>query len=296
MKKKIIAVIGATGVQGKGVIKGLLQNENFVIRAVSRKPENYAGKAHEVVFGDLKQESNLETAFKDAYGVFVVTNFWDPEGANEIAQGTNAIIAAKKCGVEHFVWSTLPNVETISKGKIDVPHFTGKAKVDELVKGAGFRYYTFVQPPFYYQNLLNGMVTAQDIGNGKTGWALPLNPNSKGIHMADIDDFGLVVAGALSNPERVGSGEYLSVAAELNSFNDIIDTFKSLGYNYDYNEVPKDEFSKMFDGAFEIAQTYKYFEEHIYMGPNSEQRIDLAKEIAGGRLNSLQNWLKQNLN
>ena len=205
MDKKIIAVIGATGVQGKGVIDGLLKNDNFIIRAITRNPEKYTGKAHGAVFGDLTQESSLNTAFKDAYGVFAVTNFWEPGGADEIAQGTNAIKAAKNAGIKHFVWSTLPNVELISGGKIDVPHFTGKAKVDEAVKNAGFKYHTYVQPPFYYQNL-NGMLSPIDLGNGKKGWAMPLDPSKKVIHMADINDLGLVVAGALLHPEKAGNG------------------------------------------------------------------------------------------
>ena len=293
MEKKIIAVIGATGVQGKGVINGLLKNDNFIVRAVTRNPEKYSGKAPEAVFGDLTQENTLETAFKDAYGVFAVTNFWESGGADEIAQGTNAINAAKISGVKHFVWSTLPNVEIISDGKIDVPHFTGKAKVDEIVKNAGFKYHTFVQPPFYFQNL-NGMLSPQDLGNGKKGWAMPLDPTKKVIHMADINDLGLVVAGALLSPEKVGNGEYLSVAAELNSFNDVLSAFKANGDIYEMMYVSEEEYSKMFEGAYEIAQTYKYFEAHTYMGPNSEGQITLAKETAGGNFNSLKNWIKEN--
>ena len=293
MEKKIIAVIGATGVQGKGVIDGLLKNDNFIVRAVTRNPEKYSGKAHEAVFGDLTQEETLNTAFENAYGVFAVTNFWEPGGADEIVQGTNAINAAKKSGVEHFVWSTLPNVEIISGGKIDVPHFTGKAKVDEIVKNAGFKYHTFVQPPFYFQNL-NGMLCPQDLGNGKKGWAMPLDSTKKVIHMADINDLGLVVAGALLDPEKVGNGEYLSVAAELNSFNDVLSAFKENGHDYEMMFVPEEEYSKMFEGAYEIAQTYKYFEAHTYMGPNSEGQITLAKETAGGSFNPLQNWIKNN--
>ena len=293
MEKKIIAVIGATGVQGKGVINGLLKSNNFIVRAITRNPEKYSGKAHEAVFGDLTQENTLETAFKGAYGVFAVTNFWEPGGADEIAQGTNAINAAKKSGVKHFVWSTLPNVEIISDGKIDVPHFTGKAKVDEIVKNAGFKYHTFVQPPFYFQNL-NGMLSPQDLGNGKKGWAMPLDPTKKVIHMADINDLGLVVAGALLDPDKVGNGEYLSVAAELNSFNDVLSAFKENGHDYEMTVIPEEEYSKMFEGAYEIAQTYKYFEAHTYMGPNSEAQIQLAKEIATEEFTSLNEWIKQN--
>ena len=134
MEKKIIAVIGATGSQGKGVINSILKDGTFKARAITRNPEKYNGKADEVVKGDLTDLASLTEAFKNAHGVFVVTNFW--EGADEIAQGKIAIQAAKDAGVNHFIWSTLPNVEKISNGKFDVPHFTGKAKVDELVKNA----------------------------------------------------------------------------------------------------------------------------------------------------------------
>jgi len=52
---------------------------------------------------------------------------------------TAAVRAAKDAGVKHFVWSTLPNAEAISGGKFHLPHFTGKAKVDGVVKEAGLQ-------------------------------------------------------------------------------------------------------------------------------------------------------------
>lgn len=291
MEKKIIAVIGATGSQGKGVIYSILKNGTFKARAITRNPEKYNGKADEVVKGDLTDLTSLTEAFKNAHGVFVVTNFW--EGADEIAQGKIAIKAAKDAGVNHFIWSTLPNVEKISNGKFDVPHFTGKAKVDELVKNAGFKNYTFVQPPFYFQNL-TGQMGAQTQQDGSLGWTLPINPTVKGIHMSDINDLGKVVAGAFLNPEKVGKGNYLSLATELNSFNDILDIFKSNRKEYIFNQVPVEVFSTFFQGAGEIAQMLAYFEAHTYMGPNSEAQIKLAKEIATEEFTSLNDWIKQN--
>jgi hypothetical protein len=106
-----------------------------------------------------------------AHGVFLVTTSW-LEGTDEVKQATAAVRAA---GVKHFIWSTLPDVEAISGGKFDVPHFAGKAKIDRIVKEAGFAHHTFVIAPFFYQNLV-GPLAPQKQADGSMGWALPLDP------------------------------------------------------------------------------------------------------------------------
>lgn len=291
MEKKIIAVIGATGSQGKGVINSILKDGTFEARAITRNPEKYSGKADQVVKGDLTDLTLLTEAFKGAHGVFVVTNFW--EGADEIAQGKIAIQAAKNAGVNHFIWSTLPDVEKISNSKFDVPHFTGKAKVDDLVKNAGFKNYSFVQPPFYYQNF-SGMLGAQPKQDGSIGWTLPIDPNKKVIHMSDINDLGKVVTGAFLNPEKVGQGSYLALATEVNSFNEIIAAYKANGKEYSFTQVPGELFSTFFEGAKEISEMMAYFEAHSYMGPNSENNIQQANAISTESFTSLNEWIKNN--
>ena len=291
MEKKIIAVVGATGLQGKGVVNALINEGTFKVRAITRNPGKYEGNANEVVQGDLTDLESLTNAFKGAHGVFVVTNFW--EGADELAQGRIAVEAAKNANVKHFIWSTLPNVEVISTGKFVVPHFTGKAKVDEIVKNAGFANYTFVQPPFYFQNF-TGQLAAQQKQDGSMGWTLPIDPSKKVIHMSDINDLGKVVAGAFLNPEKVGNGSYLSLATELYSFNDVLEVYKANGKEYSFNHVPTEVFSSFFEGAGEIAQMLAYFESHTYMGPNSDTRIQLANEISTEPFTPLNEWIKQN--
>ena len=292
MNKKIVGVIGATGLQGKGVVNALVNEGTFYVRAITRNPEKYSGKADEAVYGDLNNVQSLKDAFKNAYGVFVVTNFW--EGAEEIAQGKNAVDAAKAAGIEHFIWSTLPDVESISNGEFEVPHFTQKAKVDELVRSAVFKYYTFVQPPFYFQNLIQLMAPQPKL-DGTTGWVLPIDPTKKIFHMADINDLGKVVTGALLRPEKAGNGAYLSLATELNSFNDIIKAYKAYGKEYSFTQVPAEVFSTFFEGAKEVAEMLGYFEKYTYMGPNSERQIEMAKEIATNELVPLDKWVHQNI-
>src|SRR6202142_3588176 len=133
--RKLIAVIGATGQQGGGVVRALQASAEFKVRALTRNPDKHRQLADEVVKADLDRPETLEAAFKGAYGVFLVTNFREKD-TDERKQARAAVRAAKDAGVKHFVWSTLPNVEAISGGKFDVPHFAGKAKIDRIVAEA----------------------------------------------------------------------------------------------------------------------------------------------------------------
>ena len=209
--RKMIAVIGATGQQGGAVLRALQASGQFKVRALTRDPGKHRELAAEVVEADLDRPETLKAAFEGAHGVFLVTNFWE-EGTDELKQATAAVRAAKDAGVKHFTWSTLPDVEAISGGKFHVPHFTGKARVDRIVKEAGFAHHTFVIAPFFYQNL-SGALAPQKQEDGTLGWALPLDPTVRGIHMGDIRELGDIVAGAFAHPDQAGSGEYLPFSA-----------------------------------------------------------------------------------
>ena len=110
-KKKVIAVIGATGHQGGAVLRALQAGGQFQVRALTRNPGKHRDLALEVVEADLNRPDTLQPAFAGAHGVFLVTSFWQ-EGTDEFTQGTAAVRAAKAAGVEHFIWSTLPHVES----------------------------------------------------------------------------------------------------------------------------------------------------------------------------------------
>src|SRR5258708_9976814 len=182
--RKLIAVIGATGQQGGGVLRALQASSQFKLRALTRDTDKHRNLAEEVVAADLNRPESLEAAFKAAHGVFLVTNFWE-EGANEVKQATAAVRAAKEADVKHFIWSTLPNVEAISRGKFHLPHFTGKAKIDRIVKEAGFANHTFVFAPYYSLHLVCPLAP-QKQADGSVAWALPLVPNLRCAHIGPI--------------------------------------------------------------------------------------------------------------
>jgi uncharacterized protein YbjT (DUF2867 family) len=290
--QKLIAVVGATGQQGGAVVRALQAGNQFKVRALTRNPTKHHELADEVIQADLNRPETLTAAFEAAHGVFLVTNFWE-EGTDEVEQATAAIRAAKDAGVKHFVWSTLPDVEEISGGKLHVPHFTGKAKVDRIVKEAGFANHTFVIAPFYYQNLI-GVLAPQKQTDESVGWALPLDPSVRSIHMGDITELGDIVAGAFAHPDQAGHGEYLPLVGDFLSFNEIIDMLDRQRHNFSFNQVPKEVFAGLFPGAAEIAEMFGYFQAHTYLGSDSRDQIALADKIAGRQPTKLSAWAQVN--
>jgi uncharacterized protein YbjT (DUF2867 family) len=290
--KKVIAVVGATGQQGSAVVRALQAGNQFKVRALTRNPAKHRELADEVVEADLNRPETLKRVFEGGHGVFLVTNFQE-HGAGELKQATAAVHAAKDAGVKHFVWSTLPDVEAITGGKLHVPHFTGKAKVDRIVKEAGFANHTFVIAPFYYQNLI-GVLAPQKQTDGSASWALPLDPTVRSIHMGDITELGDIVAGAFAHPGQAGHGEYLPLVGDFMSFNEIIDTLNRQGHNLSFHQVPKDVFAGFFPGAAEIAEMFAYFQAHTYLGSDSRDQIALANKVAGRQPTQFSAWARVN--
>src|SRR2546430_8633495 len=233
--KKLIAVIGATGQQGGAVVRALQASSQFKVRALSRNPVKHRDLADEVVEADLNRPDILQPAFEGAHGVFLVTTS-SLEGTDEFAQGTAAVRAAKAEGVKHFIWSTLPDVKAISGGKVHVPHFTSKAKVDSIVKDAGIANHTFAIAPFFYQNLAGAMAPQQQ-ADGSMGWALPLDPSVRCIHMGDIRELGEIVAGGFLHPEQGRHGGYMSPGGGFLSLYEIVGPLNRQGHKFSVQQV-----------------------------------------------------------
>lgn len=293
-EKQLIAVFGASGNQGGGVVRALSQGGRFRVRALSRDPAGYEGPADEVVAADLERPQTLAAALEGAYGVFLVTNFWQA-GTDEIKQAEAAVQAAKAADVQHLIWSTLPDVEAISGGEFKVPQFTGKAKVDSIVRKAGFSRHTFVIPPAYYQNFV-GPYGPQAQPDGSLGWTLPIDPAVRCLHMGDIGELGDLVAGAFAHPEETGDGAYLPLVGDFMSFNDLVDTFNGLGLKVTFTQVPREAYAGFFPGADALGETLAYYQTYTYLGPGSHDAgITLANRVAGKTPTPFAVWARDRL-
>lgn len=104
---KLVVIVGATGKQGGSVIRALLNDptarSTFKLRGITRdvtKPAAQAltAKGVEMVSGDLGDKASIEKAFKDAYAVYAVTDYWAKMDKEvEVGQGKLLADAAKVC-------------------------------------------------------------------------------------------------------------------------------------------------------------------------------------------------------
>src|SRR5215207_204888 len=198
MNNKIIAVTGATGQQGGAVARKLLA-DGWQVRALTRdtdKPAAHelASLGAELAAGDMANRSELDAAFKGAYGVFSVQNFWLPNVGfeGEVRQGENVADASKAAGVQHLVYSS---VGAAHRG-MGQKHFESKWLIEQHIQSLDLPY-TILRPTAFFDNfnweraaILNGTFNA-----------LGLHPE-KERQLIAVEDIGVFVALAFSNPEE----------------------------------------------------------------------------------------------
>ncbi|KAF8310110.1 NAD(P)-binding protein [Clavulina sp. PMI_390] len=216
--QRIIAVLGATGIQGGGVARDLLKDGEFAVRAVTRNAESDAANelnslGAEITVADLSDKASLTKAFEGVYGVFGLT-VWEPFFRNKCAQketeleetqhGKNIVDAAKAAGVNHLVWSTLERI----KG-VHCYHFEGKANVDDYLKASGVPY-TSLTTSFYYQ-----LLREQPDGSFLLDYGLPADAK---VHLYDGASNGDWVLPILKNPAKYLNTDVLACAefADMN--------------------------------------------------------------------------------
>jgi uncharacterized protein YbjT (DUF2867 family) len=302
---RVVAVLGATGTQGGGVVDALLKEGSFRVRAAVRNPDSLgarslAKRGCEVVKADILDVASMRPVFKGAYGAYLVTNFWEPDQMfKEVGVGTALVKAARAGGVEHLVWSTLPDCKAISGGRFSVRHFSEKAQVDHVVESSGFARHTFVQASQYFQNFISPRQPAQPLPGGGRGWAVPMDLAARVLQAGDPREVGRAVAAALAAGEKLPNGSYLAVCGGTYSWNDFVTTLNSLGHEVKAVQVPAAVFEGFFGEAKELAkelrEMFQYFEEFTYFGPGHDRREAAARALVPGGFTGFADWAPVNI-
>jgi uncharacterized protein YbjT (DUF2867 family) len=305
---KIIAVVGATGAQGGGLVRAIQSDPSggFKARAITRNPDSDKAQAlaelgADVVAADVDDPESLKRAFEGAYGAFCVTFFWDHFSPDkEKAQVRAMAEAAKAAGVQHVIWSTLEDTRKwvsmdddrmpTLMGEYKVPHFDAKGESDAVFAEIGVPT-TNLLTSFYWDNFIYFGSGPQRGEDGKLALSMPLGDKRlPGIAAEDIgrSAYQIFKRGKEFVGETVGiAGEHLSgpeMAAAMSG---------ALGEEVVYQAVPFDVFRGLdIPGAEDLGNMFQFkhdFQED-FLGARD---LDRARQI-NPEMMSFEQWLEQN--
>lgn len=306
--KKIIAVMGATGAQGGGLVRAILKDKSspFTARALTRdvnseKARTLAAQGAEVVAADLDDLESLKRAFAGAHGAYCVTFFWahfSPE--KETAEARAMAQAAKHAGVQHAIWSTFEDTRKwvplsddrmpTLMGKYKVPHFDAKAEADSAFTELDVPT-TFLLTSFYWENLIYFGMGPKRGPDGRLAFTLPMGDKKlPGMTAEDIGKcaYGILKPGSEFIGKTVGvAGEHLTGAQMAASL------ARALGQEVRYNSVTPDGYRRFgFPGAEDLGNMFQFKRdfEKDYCGARN---LDVARAL-NPALQTFDQWLAQN--
>ncbi|HZA93513.1 MAG TPA: NmrA/HSCARG family protein [Gemmatimonadales bacterium] len=296
--KRVIAVVGATGAQGGGLVRAIHNDPSgqFIARAITRDANGQHAQdlrrlGAEVVAADIDDPESLKRAFEGAYGAYCVTFFWahfSPE--KEQAQARGMAEAAKHANLQHVIWSTLEDTRQwvplddermpTLMGAYKVPHFDAKGSSDHSFTDLGVPV-TFLLTSFYWDNLIGfGMGPRRD-QDGALEFILPMGDRRlSGIASEDIGKcaYGLFKQGTTSVGRRVGiAGEHLTgeqMASHLS---------RALGQKVNYRAIPFEVYRGLgFPGAEDLGNMFQFyhdFEDEFTRARNLDEARSLNPEL-----------------
>ena len=306
--KKVIVVFGATGAQGGGLAKAILNDASseFSVRAVTRDASSDKAKeleklGAELVVADVDDKDSMKKALAGAYGAYFVTFFWSHFSAEkETAEAKQMAEAAKEAGLKHAIWSTLEDVRKFVPlednsiptlhGKYKVPHFDGKGEADHFFTGAGVPT-TFFLPSFYWDNLIYFGAGPKRGPDGKLYLTFPLGDKKMaGIAAEDIGKcaYGIFKKGTELVGKNVGvAGEHITCGDMASALS------KALNEEVIYNEVTPDVYRGFgFPGADDLGNMFQFYRDFDEVC-NKVRDVDFSREL-NPELKNFDAWLKEN--
>jgi uncharacterized protein YbjT (DUF2867 family) len=308
--KKTIVVVGATGAQGGGLVRAILNDPDheFNVRAIttnvnSDKAKELKTLGAEVVAADLDDENSLKNAFNGAYGAYCVTFFWNhfsPE--KEMAHAKALAEAASYTKIKHVIWSTLDDTRKwiplsddrmpTLKGKYKVPHFDAKGESNHFFTGLGLPV-TLLNTSFYWDNFIYFGLGPRKGPDGKLAITLPMGEKKlPGIAAADIGKcaLGIFKAGNKYIGKLIGiAGEHLTGAQFAEAFSRV------LGKEVIYNSVTPEVYRSFdFPGADDMGNMFQ-FKRDFENDYTKSRDIELSRSLNPSLL-SFNDFLIQNKN
>jgi len=278
-----LLITGATGRQGGAVLRHLLKQGGWKLRALVHRtdPRGIDGLTQqgvEVVQGDLEDVSSLEVAVRGAYGVYSVQNFWAVGARREVQQGRNLAAVAKKAGVQHFVYSSVGGAER----KTGIPHWESKWEIENYIRQ--LKLPATVLRPVSFMETYHILEVEVGILKGKLADAVR---GDKPYQTIATDDIGAFAALAFARPKDFVGLELEIAGSELTNPEAAKVFSRVMGKPVKFRKLPL-PIVRVFLGK-EFYLMFRWFNEAGYKADITE----LKRRYPEVHLHSLEEWLRE---
>jgi uncharacterized protein YbjT (DUF2867 family) len=279
---KTVLVAGATGRQGGAVIRHLLPN-GWKLRALTRNPgsqaaQELARQGVEVAQGDLEDPSSLDRAARGVYGIYSVQDFWTVGAKREVQQGKNLADAAKKAGVQHFVYSSVGGAER----NTGITHWESKWEIEKHIRKLALP--ATVLRPAGFMEMYHILEVEVGILKGKL--ADPIR-GDKPYQTIATDDIGAFAALAFERPKDFVGKELEIAGSELTNLEAAQVFTRVLGKPVKFQKLPM-PIVRLFLGK-EFYEMFRWFNEAGFKADIAE----LRRRYPEIHLHSLEEWLRE---
>jgi uncharacterized protein YbjT (DUF2867 family) len=210
-----VLVLGATGAQGGAVLRALLA-AGVPVRALVRdaaKAQALADLGATLAIGSFDDEAALLAACQGARAVFSMQNPPFPDAESERRHGGKILAAAKAAGVPQMIHTSVSGTGAYHRaaagwdaGRWDRNYWESKADVEDMVRSAGFDFYTILKPAFMMENFTRPKADFMFPDLLDDGLVTALTPDTN-LNLVAADDVGRVTAAAVLDPERFSGAE-----------------------------------------------------------------------------------------
>lgn len=234
-----IFVIGGTGAQGIPVVKALVADKKYQVRALTRNTKSARAQELlalgnvELLEGTFADEDVLRAGYRGCDGAFINIDGFNSGEKTEMFWTIRSYEFAIQEGIKFFVYGNLDYALKKSgwQEKYHGGHYDGKGRIGEWIlwqnqsnpNGMGAALFTTC--PYIEMSITTGTVMTPAVEDGVVTWRVPIGDGA--VPHVYLEDCGFYVRWLFDHPERT-NGMDLEVAIADISYTELAAAFEKV--------------------------------------------------------------------
>ncbi|QDS67680.1 hypothetical protein FKW77_005256 [Venturia effusa] len=262
MSSPKVFIIGGTGAQGRPIVKGLVKDNAYTVRILTRDTTSPQAQSLlslgnvELVEGTFASEQDLRRGYAGCTLAFINIDGFNCGEKTETYWTIRSYELALECGIKFIVYGNLDY--GLKKGgyeaKYRCGHYDGKGRMGEWVlqqtkeNGKKMGAALFTTGPYIAMTIAAKTIMTPTVEDGVVTWRMPLGEGA--VPHVSLEDCEVYVRWLFDHQERA-NGMGLEVAIDHIAYHDLAQAFEKVsGHPARYIDTSLEEYWKTGPMAF----------------------------------------------